>query len=443
MAKLLKNHVWLLLVTVLSLQGRYAMAQPDCNIDEAVLDVTLQDERYLEYLCYENRFDSARVGYTFGEVRLIHNGKEQRILLTSFDNEFRKHEGDTSQGVDKVLQALGRTETFQISNGDNVRFYRELSAYAPCGHTGERGSGGGQTGGWTDGHWVCGVNRIMDQTEFVLQIVRASDDAVLGALDSVLVMPNPTTRWAPRYGTDPDALNHTRSVNISTVEQETAVYLRISPRRFGSTPLGMLMNKIDSWVSLSTLYERSPTGISRCKAVDFDSLKSMLVQKIIAFADSSMLISGRLPYNGRQVTLGAAGRALYNQRYLVIDTVIEGRTLYHVKDSATFAAQYWNNSWYSKSGTSNPYNSIVIVSITPNPVGGASVGIRLKAPSGTSLQLELYDIAGRKLRQLWFGNNIDGTIELDTEHIYNGTYMLVLSTTDGTRLDAKQLVVQR
>lgn len=443
MAKSTQKQLWLLLVAMLSIHGGSATAQTDCNIHEAVLDVTLQDERYLEYLRYENRFDSATVSYTFGEVRLTHNGKEQRILLTSFANEFRKNEGDTSQGVDKVLQALGRTEPFQLSSGDNVQFYRELSAYAPCGRIGERGSGGGQTGNWTDGHWVCGVNRIMDQTEFVLQIVRESDDIVVGTLDSVLVMPNPTTRWAPRYGTDPDALNHIRSVNIGSVAPGTTVYLRVSPRRVGPTPLGMLMNKIDSWVSLSTLYERSPTGISRCKAADFDSLQSILVQKIFAFADSSMLTSGRLPYNGRQVTLGAAGKALYNRRYLVIDTIIEGRTLYHVKDSATFATQYWNNSLYAKSGVSDLYNSIAIRSVTPNPVSGTTVGVSLDAPSGTPLQLELYDIAGRKVLQLWTGNSIAGTIELDIENVYNGAYMLVLSTSDGTRLDAKQLVVQR
>jgi hypothetical protein len=443
MTKPTQKHLWLLLLTILTIPSIVTIALADCNKDKAVLDVTLEDERYLEYLCYENRFDSATVSYTFGEVRLIHDGKERKILLTSFADEFRKHEGDTSQGVDKVLQALGRTETFQISNGDNVQFYRELRAQAPCNFGDGKGSGGGQNGNWTDGYWFVGTNRILDRTEFVLQIVRESDGVILGILDSVLVLPNPATRWAPRYGTDPDALNHTRSVNIGSIPQGTPVYLRVSPRRFGPTPLGMLMNKIDSWVSLSTLYERGPTGISRCKAADFDSLKSMLVQKVIAFADSSMLTTGRLPYNGRQVTLGAAGRALYNQRYLVIDTIVEGRTLYHVKDSATFATQYWNNSLYSRSGTPNPYNSVAITSVTPNPVSGTAVGVTISAPSGASLQLELYDIAGRKILQLWSGNTTEGTIEVDTEKVYNGTYMLVLSTSDGTRLDAAQLVVQR
>lgn len=447
MLQSLFHYVWILCTPVIASLSCPVPAQADCHIDKAVYDVTPQDERYLEYLRYENRFDSAAVSYTFGEVRLTHNGQEQKITLRSFANEFRRHDGDTVQGIDPVLLVLGRTESFEISSGDTVRFHRELSAYAlRCDPKGRSGGSRGQTGTWTDYYWFTGANQIPDKTEFVLEIVRESDDAVLGTLDSVVVLPNPATTWAPRYGTQPDNLNHVRSVPTG-LQPQTKVYLRVSPRRFGPTPLGIVMNKISSWVSLSTLFERTPTGKLQCTHADFDSLRTILFQKIIAFTDSTMLATGHIPDNGKRMTLTSAQRAAYNQRYLILDTMIAGRSLYHEKDSATFAAQYWGNTLPPlKSGSLLPPGQSVaspaIVSITPNPVVGTTVQVALRAPPDIPLQLELYDIGGRRVLQLWSGNATGGVLDLDIDKVYSGTYMLVLSTQDGSRLDARQIVVK-
>src|SRR5690606_13444254 len=88
MLQSLIRYVWILFTPVIASLSCPVMAQADCHIDKAVYDVTPQDERYLEYLRYENRFDSAAVSYTLGEVRLTQNGQEQKITLRSFANEF-------------------------------------------------------------------------------------------------------------------------------------------------------------------------------------------------------------------------------------------------------------------------------------------------------------------------------------------------------------------
>jgi hypothetical protein len=88
------------------------------------------------------------------------------------------------------------------------------------------------------------------------------------------------------------------------------------------------------------------------------------------------------------------------------------------------------------------------VRIAPNPIAGAAT-LRYRIPRPGRIELEVYDIAGRRLvnRSSAVAASADGTIELDASGLAAGVYVVRvdLRDTDGSRVSsvARRVAVVR
>jgi len=112
----------------------------------------------------------------------------------------------------------------------------------------------------------------MDVTEFVVQIVDASSNSVLATIDSVGVdttNANDTSN-PPYYGTS--VATWCRSASLPQGVLGQTVYVRVVPKRYGSTPYGLTASRIGSRMSRSLLYGCSETELASNQS---DSLLSL------------------------------------------------------------------------------------------------------------------------------------------------------------------------
>ena len=122
-------------------------------------------------------YDStARVDYIFSEAQ--RNGARIR-LLRWFRNRLIHMDAD-------VMSYNSRTATFPLLAGDTLSFYREFSWYTL--KTREQS---------TSNYYA------LDTLAYSVELVRASDGAVLALLDSLGIMPNPTPGTPIIHGTRP------------------------------------------------------------------------------------------------------------------------------------------------------------------------------------------------------------------------------------------------
>jgi hypothetical protein len=421
------------------------------NIDNAVFSIRPNNVDYLRYLHIQNQFDSAIVGYTIGEFRIISSGNESKIALSSFPNEFTDIEGDSTIGIDPILLPLTRTASFTLPSSGEVKFYRELMVTGiPCNTEYKGGSTGGGTGGWQDAHWIIGSHKILDQTEFVVEIIRESDNTIIGTIDSVGVLPNPATKLALRYGTEPDSINH--HCLLPSGYGGTKVYLRVSPRRNGPTPYGLVMRKITSWVSLSTLFERSPTSILKCSHSDLDTLRTRYVNEVIDYSDSVKLATGSLPGNFKLFLQDSVHTAAYLNRYYVdssyTDSTYGNIRAWEEKDSLQFATEYYSSPILTlvKSQTAEIQLQASIESISPNPITDDKALVKINVIDNQNVinsALVLYSYAGNKIATLWSGSLRDETISVSLKQYNNGVYFLFLENYDGKQIDKIKLIINR
>lgn len=221
------------------------------------------DRNYLNYYTLWNQFDAAVVMYEFGEVSLVHGTTKQRIPLSAFVKNAEKIQGAGTQGVSIDIQALARTEDFNLpaESGGQVEYFGRIQSFrTPCE---ERYSSGDTVHGE-------GPNRpgsdwgILDRTEFVVQLVRSGDNTVIATFDSVGVHPTGVTPPAvdTRYG-DFNTVVHAYPVPQGHSGEK--VYMRISPRRranaigahyFQIQVVGECNNRIAAFQRAGTTIER-------------------------------------------------------------------------------------------------------------------------------------------------------------------------------------------
>lgn len=227
-------------------------------------DTSLFAKRYLWYLQLENAFDSCRLMYTFGEIEVLDSTQSLHHLpfLSVRRDEIipRCIYGNDETGIDEILQSRCTSHPFIAPPKGFIRFFRMTEGIIPC--------------------WVYGEVRdtlirlpapintiergfkvpqgcILDTTEFIVELIQLADDQVLAVLDSIGVLPNPTTPYPTRYGTEPLLRTVTRPLPASSWGK--AVYLRIKPRRHGPTPLGLALRKYSAGWCLSLLYPNDDT----------------------------------------------------------------------------------------------------------------------------------------------------------------------------------------
>ena len=118
-------------------------------------------------------------------------------------------------------------------------------------------------------------------------------------------------------------------------------------------------------------------------------------------------------------------------------------------DGSADAADLWNTThlviyeWGNNQGIASIEQNSFNVNVFPNPVTDyATLDYTLKET--TNLQVSLYDISGRQVSNLSYGEQIAGQhtqiINIQDLHLKSGIYILVIN--DGNTSDSKKLIVQ-
>lgn len=410
-----------------------------------------ENRRFLRYNYIEDEFDSSVVSLIYGEFTIIHASTTQRVNLEYIPSSVIKT-GSSTPGVDALLAAVARTESFILpASSVDVGFYREMMASGP---PRDSWSGGGSSGGGSpyDRYWGIGAGKVLEQTEFVLELVRESDDAVLTVIDSVGVTANPTSAIAPYYGTDPNDLSLTRTISVSSSEVGKSVYIRLSPRRYGSTPLGMRMRQISSWFNWSAAFQRNTAGgFFLSPASEKDSTNQLYFNELIAYCDSVKAATGQLPESiGGIILLTPEQDSTFTAKYFIKKTGANGATYYEEKGVVSSQGPL-----YPKKGYSFPQETGGITTPTASPVrlllaapqsaadGTFRVEVECTA-SAVPVRIHLLPYAGGNTRLVWDGVLYGGRreITLDREGLAAGVYYLSVRNDVGEPLSTMKILLQ-
>ncbi len=228
-----------------------------------------QANRWLWYIQLQNAFDSCAVEYEFGEVAVLDSSSAALVYIRIPYREVGyggsqtyPKQGIRTIGIDTLLEKECTTFPFTVPAHGKVRFYRNLSAVLYCDttiQTPHRGEPYPLTRpiNTVDRRWILYPGWNPDQSEFVIQLVSESDGRILWVLDSIGVLPNPDSAKPVRYGIEPDRRVCERTFPPSV--WGARAYLRISPRRYGPTPYGMVMTKRMAFIARSLQYPNSDT----------------------------------------------------------------------------------------------------------------------------------------------------------------------------------------
>jgi hypothetical protein len=375
------------------------------------------------------------VYYQVGEFSISGGGQVKKAPLRRFIPRGYDYHGLNCQGTDTLLERQSRTENFFMPSGPGeVKYFRRLSARPKCGTVGPlQGSETGGNGTWEDDWYRVGVGNILDRSEWVIQVVRASDNTVLFNIDSVGVNPNPESIYAQRYGQYPTQMSHTRNLPSGYAGQE--VYIRISPRRWGPTPAGFVMEEQRYKVCLSGLQEYSPyppdhvSGhyIFKCwSQSDRDAIENMWFNELISYSDSIKLATGHIPVVTPLYFDLPGEEDFYNNRYFT-SSVINGITVWTERQAfppPEYKPTILNNDIISSS------NNIIIKDITDHPsLGSLNISIETKEDI-SDLMLSIYTYTGNEISgDVWHGNLRRGMnfVTINTQSFTNGIYLLILN----------------
>ncbi|MCX7880338.1 MAG: T9SS type A sorting domain-containing protein [Ignavibacteria bacterium] len=293
--KAFKNYFLVSLFFVFtSNQISYAECPP-CNYSQALLSIGKENSKFLWYFTFYNIFDSVFVKATFGEFYVENNGQLEKVYLNiepMFATSDWKIIGQEPTGEDTILTRLTKTKPFIFQPNSKLMFYRQLTAGISCTSNPPKETNANY--GENTPFWVGFPNVILDTSEWVLQLVDAQNNQVLFVLDSVGISTNHSSIFANVYGTNPKRIMQERSLPNEFAGRE--VYLRISTRRFGPTPLGMWLYAYPSKFSLSTFYEHNESSCIipwfKCN-FDYQIFETLYFNKLLEFLDSLAISENR------------------------------------------------------------------------------------------------------------------------------------------------------
>lgn len=372
-----------------------------------------EDRRFLRYNIVQNEFDNAAITYIYGEFVVSMGGVSKRVNLEYLPTQTTKT-GSTMQGEDAILMAVGKTEPFEITSPIvEIEFYREMAVSStPCDPEPNGGSnnGGGSTGGAHpyDGYWKIGVGAVLDQTEFVLQLVRESDGSVVATFDSVGTLANPTTSVVPYYGTEPNNLSPHRSINISSTLMGELFSIRLLPRRYGTTPLGLRMRQFPSYFNWSAAFQRDTLGgFFLSPSSERDSSNRRYFLELLTYCDSVKNATGLLPAGiAGMPLLTREQKQIYFSRYF--NERMTNGVVHYEEKGATFPTPYSKTSYPVPSVEGHSVtlegSSLSLVAIRPHPVTETSFDIDVQCFSVQEpVRVHLRPLHGGISKVVWEG----------------------------------------
>ncbi len=286
---------------------------PDCNYNDFILSIGKENERYLVYAGYFNFFDTCDISCSIGEFRWVDsNGVVNRIYLNLnpeicnrnkpwvvklFGNEYVL--GSSEPGEDSLLTNAVRSEVFRYKPNSKIYFFRELRAARSCEGISPEDTTVFSCPDIPLFFHIDFLNCILDTSEWVIQLVRAEDHQILTTIDSVGFLPNGNCPYAIAYGNEPYRMNHIRDLPDEFANLD--VYIRISARRWGPTPFGLLFGIIISRANFSAFEEymecEGTNGILGRKCnFEWSRFNRFYYEKVIEYLDSIVAVNNRPPY---------------------------------------------------------------------------------------------------------------------------------------------------
>ncbi len=430
--------------------GSYASFAAVVDADSALAGVTPQDHNFLRYFYFKNQFDSAMVSYRFGEVKLIVNDTARRVYLSSLLAENSFVQGDSIQGVMSNLLGYSRTENFIMPASGTISYYAHLSTLRlPCDaniDTSNKG-GGCDEATYGDSRWLVGVNKIQDRTEFVVQLLRASDDAVLATYDSLGIAPNPNCIYADVYGSSAGFTKHSFAIPVGY--QSEPAYLRISPRRYGPTPYGIiLLNEATKFMALS--YSTDDLGYKKHAAYSNDSayFHQYVWKRITEYFDSTAYQTGHYPAMIPRYVFDYGIDTLYYNKYFDKRISSAGKEYRVLKEYNGLVKASSKTENYLKyvNVPSSSLKEFEITDIYPNPSDGSNITVQLKGAYNTiGVYANILTLAGRKIGTPWYGSIVKGvsSVSFSLGDYSSGSYLLCFINNVGQLVDVRKIIIRK
>ncbi len=418
----------------------FSAVEAEAQLSSAFFAVRPEQMRYLRYDRIVNEFDSAVVSITVGEFKV--SSETNTLLLPLFvvptDSVVN---GIGSVVRDNSIAARMRTEPFAIPTSTfNVTFFRELlGTNNLCALPGNSGSTG------IDKHWTLGSNKVAERTEFIIEMVRQSDGAVICTVDSVGVLPNPTTSIIQRYGTFPDHMNHSRT--LSGVSYSDSAYFRIVPARDTLTPFGFRASQMSMYVNLSAIREYSDSALTKLNSVDSDSLQHLYYLDLKQYYDSTIAATGSLPYRAPNV-LPVGYESQFLNSYYVNATPWKTDTILWKNNPGAYSKIGFTPGRDSSIRLADLKDALCTVEMwTVNSGSSNKIDLIIKTRFYfTNSKVVLFDMMGRTVAQsqIPFIYTKNNKIQVDVDQeLASGSYVVVLFSSDNQLLSWTKIVYEK
>ncbi len=228
-------------------------------IPDTAFAVTNTDRNWLNYYTITNDFDSAVISVDYGEMLVRTGTSKRRVKPVTFHHMNDWYQNSGEQGLQTGIASLARWDTVTLSNASQLRFYRhacikpfvEKTPFNPTG---------------TPVTWSVG-----DTTIYLLEVRDYVADTLLFVADSIVFYPcskGVTTRY---YGTGVGKTYHT--ANCPTSSWGKKAYIRVAPRRYGASDLGLAFACGFAEVAQSLVVTSDTTILSSAQYQHLDSLK--------------------------------------------------------------------------------------------------------------------------------------------------------------------------
>ncbi len=415
------------------------------QLSELFFGIKPENRQFLRYNYFENGFDSAAISYQVGEFTIVNGSNSQRVNLDYLPTT-TVITGTSATGVSYDLAAVAKTNEFELpTTSFEVKFYREMSVHAlPCDSWSGGGGSGGSGGNASDIYWNVGADKVLDQTEFIMELVLSSTNTVIATIDSVGTMPNTTSNVVPYYGTEPNKLVPYRSVFVGVGNIGKKAYIRISPRRYGATPLGLQLRQISSWFNWSAAFQRDGVGsYFLISATHADSIANLYLDEVIAYCDSVKTATGSLPENISGVVMAEEQDSIFKARYFDQHADSLGRVYYTEKAPTPKQGLQMPRVVGDTRVAENV--SVSIVSVRPHPVSHKIFEIVINNQhTPLPITLRLMPIYGGNPLQVWEGLVSSGQqrININRSEFAAGVYYLVVYDVVGNYLSAAKIALQ-
>jgi len=449
-------QIWALLVA--------AFTSVHATIPNSKYDIAKENNRFLWYYVIENRFDSTALNYTFGEVEMVVGSTRTPVYISLPYADYQAgyignlNAGCTAKGVDTTLTPVSTTRAFTVpSGGANIQAFRMMeltSCFDPPPPSGGTPSGAYRPNNWDQARFLTGPTWYPDTTEFVIEVVKLSNGAVLGIIDSIGACPNPTTWIVPRYGTSPDTTR--MNVALPSSANGQTVFLRIKSKRYGNSAYGLAMRRMHSIVNKSLLYENQPsysdtTKLPRWARPNFtDSVLMDRFTEVIDRYDTAVVNTGCSP-----IIFFNEGWTTYQKGILDTFRIMHNLTTYPAECHDVWAE---DTTWYMSTVDGAPMSKLsaaasrhappkqtpyFALTTTSNVINGGTLVVSVTGPSRELISARVVDPAGNVVR----AEEPLGVAPLlrypyDVGNLNSGSYMLLASDGKGRRQFLKFVILK-